>query len=79
TIKQKTPVGIFHRWWIVRTALFGSTIASDTAGDGITEEVPMMRTRNSSRTLEMRIAPVLGLSPTTVAEQRMAAITPSLS
>ena len=30
-------------WWKLRTALYGSTTVSDTLGDGITENVSMIR------------------------------------
>lgn len=30
-------------WWKLRTALYGSTTVSDTFGDGITENVSMIR------------------------------------
>merc|ERR1719316_286024 len=45
-------------WWNDKTALYGSTTVSDTFGEGMTENVSMMRSGYSSRTLEMRRVPI---------------------
>merc|ERR1719254_269325 len=45
-------------WWNDNTALYGSTTVSETFGDGITENVSMMRSGYSSRTLEIKSVPM---------------------
>ena len=42
----------------MKSALYGSTTVSDTFGDGITENVSMMRSGYSSRTLEINNVPM---------------------
>merc|ERR1712118_331215 len=45
-------------WWNDKTALYGSTTVSDTFGDGITENVSIMRSGYSSRTFEISRVPI---------------------
>merc|ERR1719428_2114279 len=45
-------------WWNDKTALYGSTTVSDTLGDGITENVSIIRSGYSSRTLEIKSVPM---------------------
>merc|ERR1719324_4722 len=45
-------------WWNDNTALYGSTTVSETLGDGITENVSMIRSGYSSRTLLIKSVPM---------------------
>lgn len=56
--RQKVSSACSTSWWIDRVALYGSTMTSDTFGDGSTENVAIMRSGNSSRTLASRRVPM---------------------
>merc|ERR1719324_463744 len=45
-------------WWNDNTALYGSTTVSETFGDGIMENVSIMRSGYSSRTFETSSVPM---------------------
>merc|ERR1719262_1516129 len=56
--KRKHSSAFSTSWWNDKTALYGSTTVSETFGEGITENVSIMRSGYSSRTLEMRRVPM---------------------
>merc|ERR1711937_271008 len=56
--KRKHSSAFSTSWWNERTALYGSTTVSDTFGEGITENVSMIRSGYSSRTLEISKVPI---------------------
>ena len=45
-------------WWKLRTALYGSSTVSETLGDGMMENVSMMRLEYSSRIFEVENVPI---------------------
>merc|ERR1719265_354140 len=57
-VEQEAFVGVFDKLVKRQHALYGSTTVSDTLGDGITENVSMMRSGYSSRTLEINRVPM---------------------
>merc|ERR1719181_2107863 len=56
--KRKHSSAFSTSWWKESTALYGSTTVSETFGEGITENVSIILSGYSSRTLEMSSVPI---------------------